>query len=82
MRVKFTRSQCIDDIQTTLDYCDLVEEIEKIAERERPLLIETMSSIIVDQCFTHNEVDEVSLTLHKPAALKNGQASLTTLKKR
>ena len=80
--VTFTRSELKDDVATTFDYDLMVKALVEVAEREQPQLIETMAEFMTEECLQFPGVTKVILTLHKPAALKNGRVSIRTSKEK
>lgn len=57
-----------DDLARTVHYGVVAEEVTAVVEGEPVDLIETLAQRIVDQCFTHEAVREVEVTVHKPDA--------------
>ena len=57
-----------DDLQDTVDYGTLVDEVRSAVENDPVDLIETLAQRIADTCLRHAEVDDVEVTVHKPHA--------------
>jgi dihydroneopterin aldolase len=57
-----------DDLQDTVDYGTLVEEVRTAVTNDPVDLIETLAQRIADVCLRHARVDAVEVTVHKPHA--------------
>ncbi len=57
-----------DDLQDTVDYGTLVEEVRSAVENDPVDLIETLAQRIADVCLRHTGVDSAEVTVHKPHA--------------
>ncbi|HEX6947668.1 MAG TPA: dihydroneopterin aldolase [Acidimicrobiia bacterium] len=57
-----------DDLADTLDYGTLASEIEKVVSSESHQLIERVARSVVDVVLSHEIVERVSVTIHKPEA--------------
>ena len=57
-----------DDLQQTVDYGTLVDEVRKAVENDPVDLIETLAQRIADICLTRPRVQGVQVTVHKPQA--------------
>jgi dihydroneopterin aldolase len=57
-----------DDLQDTVDYGTLVDEVRSAVENDPVDLIETLAQRIADTCLRHAEVAAVEVTVHKPHA--------------
>ncbi|ROR89439.1 dihydroneopterin aldolase [Nocardioides aurantiacus] len=57
-----------DDLQDTVDYGSLVEQVRAVVEGDPVDLIETLAQRIADVCLTKPAVVEVEVTVHKPHA--------------
>jgi dihydroneopterin aldolase len=57
-----------DDLQDTVDYGTLVEEVRSAVANDPVDLIETLAQRIADVCLRHTQVDAVEVTVHKPHA--------------
>ncbi|MFC5907029.1 dihydroneopterin aldolase [Streptacidiphilus monticola] len=57
-----------DDLEKTAHYGVISEEVVAIVTGEPVDLIETLAQRIADQCLTHEAVQEVEVTVHKPDA--------------
>lgn len=57
-----------DDLQDTVDYGSLVDEVRVVVEGDPVDLIETLAQRIADVCLSRPAVVEVEVTLHKPHA--------------
>ncbi len=57
-----------DDLQETVDYGTLVDEVRSAVERDPVDLIETLAQRIADVCLRHTRVEAVEVTVHKPHA--------------
>ena len=57
-----------DDLQDTVDYGTLVEEVRSAVENDPVDLIETLAQRIADVCLRHTRVEAVEVTVHKPHA--------------
>jgi 7,8-dihydroneopterin aldolase/epimerase/oxygenase len=57
-----------DDLDRTVDYGRLASEVVAIAAGDPVDLIETLAGRIADHCLTHDRVQHVEVTVHKPQA--------------
>ena len=57
-----------DDLQETVDYGTLVDDVRKAVTEDPVDLIETLAQRIADVCLQHGRVDDVEVTVHKPHA--------------
>lgn len=57
-----------DDLQDTVDYGTLVDEVRVAVENDPVDLIETLAQRIADTCLRHVRVEAVEVTVHKPNA--------------
>ena len=57
-----------DDLQETVDYGTLVEEVRSAVENDPVDLIETLAQRIAEVCLRHPRVDDAEVTVHKPHA--------------
>ena len=57
-----------DDLQDTVDYGTLVDEVRSAVENDPVDLIETLAQRIADVCLRHAQVEAVEVTVHKPHA--------------
>ena len=57
-----------DDLQETVDYGTLVDEVRSAVANDPVDLIETLAQRIADVCLRHARVEAVEVTVHKPHA--------------
>ena len=57
-----------DDLQDTVDYATLVDDVRAAVEHDPVDLIETLAQRIADVCLSHERVGDVRVTVHKPHA--------------
>ena len=57
-----------DNLQDTVDYGTLVEEVRSAVANDPVDLIETLAQRIADVCLRHARVEDVEVTVHKPHA--------------
>ncbi|WP_182909534.1 dihydroneopterin aldolase [Microbispora sp. H13382] len=57
-----------DDLTLTVDYGALAGELVRIVEGEPVNLIETLAERLAAACLAHQLVEEVEVSVHKPAA--------------
>jgi dihydroneopterin aldolase len=57
-----------DDLQDTVDYGTLVDEVRSAVENDPVDLIETLAQRIADVCLSRAQVEMVEVTVHKPHA--------------
>ena len=57
-----------DDLQETVDYGTLVDEVRSAVANDPVDLIETLAQRIADVCLRHARVEDVEVTVHKPHA--------------
>lgn len=57
-----------DDLDRTVHYGELAEEIVEAVERDPVDLIETVAARVAEIVLAHDLVHEVSVTVHKPSA--------------
>lgn len=61
-------SDARDDITRTVDYGALAQTVADEIEGEPVDLLETLAERIATRCLDHPLIDQVEVTLHKPAA--------------
>lgn len=59
-----------DDIQDTIDYKILKQQIVAMGESSSFFLIEALAQRIAEICLTHPKVERVRILVEKPAALR------------
>jgi dihydroneopterin aldolase len=57
-----------DDLQDTVDYGTLVDEVKAAVANDPVDLIESLAQRIADVCLCHAQVEAVEVTVHKPHA--------------
>ena len=57
-----------DDLELTVHYGVLAEQVAAVIAGEPVNLIETLAQRIADTCLGHEVVEEVEVTVHKPDA--------------
>ena len=57
-----------DDLQDTVDYGTLVDQVRSAVASDPVDLIETLAQRIADICLRNDQVDTVEVTVHKPHA--------------
>lgn len=57
-----------DELSDTVDYSILAERVVDVVEGEPVKLVETLAQRIADVCLENNQVEDVEVTVHKPAA--------------
>ncbi len=63
-----TAAAASDDLQDTVDYGTLVEQVSTAVSNDPVDLIETLAQRIADICLLHAQVEQVEVTVHKPNA--------------
>ncbi|PWI42429.1 dihydroneopterin aldolase [Streptomyces sp. ICBB 8177] len=80
-----TEAAAGDDLTRTVHYGIVAEQVTAVVAGEPVNLIETLAQRIADQCFTHEVVREVEVTVHKPDApitVPFDDVSITILRRR
>ena len=63
------RGSRADDVETTVDYGRLAEQVVAVVEAESVDLIETLADRIADDCLARNPlISRITVTVHKPEA--------------
>ncbi len=57
-----------DDLALTVDYGELATRLSAVVEGEPVDLIETLAQRLADVCLSYERVEEVEVSVHKPAA--------------
>jgi len=57
-----------DDLQDTVDYGTLVDEVRSAVANDPVDLIETLAQRIADVCLSRAQIENVEVTVHKPHA--------------
>jgi 7,8-dihydroneopterin aldolase/epimerase/oxygenase len=57
-----------DDLQLTVNYAELAQELHRVLTGEPVALLETLAQRLVDACLAHRLVDAAEITVHKPQA--------------
>ncbi len=76
IEIQISRKVNTDEIETTLDYVPLVEEIQLLESGFSPKLIESFAEAVADICLRFDLVESVTVELSKSATLKNGTPSV------
>jgi dihydroneopterin aldolase len=63
-----TAAAADDDLERTVHYGVLAEQVAAVVSGEPVNLIETLAQRIADTCLGHQVVEEVEVTVHKPDA--------------
>src|SRR6478672_4924383 len=66
--VDSSRAAASDDLQDTVDYGTLVDQVRSAVENDPVDLIETLAQRIADVCLRDARVADVEVTVHKPHA--------------
>ena len=66
--VDSSRAAASDDLQDTVDYGTLVDQVRSAVENDPVDLIETLAQRIADVCLLDARVADVEVTVHKPHA--------------
>lgn len=62
-----------DSIDHAIDYEKVVQEILSFANKQHFQLVETFADRLANHLLTHFQTDSVTLTVHKPGALKEAK---------
>ncbi|MCZ2858299.1 dihydroneopterin aldolase [Blastococcus sp. VKM Ac-2987] len=57
-----------DDLDRTVDYADLAQQLHAVLNGDPVNLIETLAQRLADVCLANELVDAVEITVHKPEA--------------
>lgn len=57
-----------DDLERTVSYADIADDVESVISGEPRDLIETVAGEIAARCLVHGKVERVTVTVHKPQA--------------
>lgn len=57
-----------DDLTRTVDYGELATRLAAVVSGEPVDLIETLAQRLAEVCLSHERVEEVEVSVHKPAA--------------
>jgi 7,8-dihydroneopterin aldolase/epimerase/oxygenase len=57
-----------DRLTDTLNYCQVIEAVQQIIKTSRFTLLERMATVIAESILSFDRVDQVRVTLIKPAA--------------
>jgi len=66
--VDIARSAASDDLADTVDYGVVAAQVHAVITGEPLDLIETLAERIASACLSHQAVDRVTVTVHKPQA--------------
>ncbi len=70
MDTDFTRAAETDDIEATVDYKDIKQQVVSFVEKSSLNLIETMAERIAEICLKEDRVQQVTVCVDKPSALR------------
>ena len=73
--------ECQDKLENTLDYDKLCQTITEFVSSNSFALIETVAEEIARLIKTNFKVEELSVTVHKPQAIKNAKSVSVTIKR-
>ncbi len=62
----FTKAGHSDALVDTLDYCDVIENVQQIVKTQRLILLERLATIIAESVLTYQQVSQVRVQLTKP----------------
>lgn len=57
-----------DDVADTVHYGDLARQVVSVVEGEPVRLVETLAHLVAEVCLSHEPVQQVEVTVHKPEA--------------
>jgi dihydroneopterin aldolase len=57
-----------DDLNQTVSYADVAQQLHKIVTGEPVQLIETLAECLAQACLADNRVEQAEITVHKPSA--------------
>jgi dihydroneopterin aldolase len=57
-----------DDLNLTVSYADVAQQLHTIVAGEPVQLIETLAERLAQACLAHERVEQVEITVHKPSA--------------
>ena len=57
-----------DDLELTVSYADVAQQLHKIATGEPVQLIETLAERLAQACLANERVEQAEITVHKPSA--------------
>ncbi len=57
-----------DDLELTVNYAELAQELHRVLTGEPVALLETLAQRLVDVCLGHDLVAAAEITVHKPQA--------------
>jgi len=65
------RTSLADQINETVDYDLVTQQAREVIANNEYDLLETLANQIADMCLTFNPVNEVEVSVHKPAAARS-----------
>lgn len=68
-----------DNLDDTISYVDLARQIETLATARHYGLVEHLAMTLVQSCLDHDNVEKVTVSIHKPAAIANAQSTGVTI---
>jgi len=70
LSIDLSKPASTDDITDAVNYRDLKKSIMELVENSDFMLIETLASSVAELCLKNKDVEEVTVTLDKPHALR------------
>lgn len=68
-----------DDLRNTIDYDQLAQRVTKMAEHTEFMLVETLAQHVADIVLDDLRVQNVTVSIVKPGALKNAASAEITI---
>lgn len=68
LRLDTRAAAAADDLAVTVDYGTLAQQLVAVVEGEPVQLLETLAARLADVCLAAPLVEQVEITVHKPAA--------------
>ena len=66
----FSKAIESDDIKDTIDYKSIKQKVIELIENGKPFLVEHLAGNIVKICFSFDLIEEVTVKVEKPGALR------------
>ncbi|WP_346621476.1 dihydroneopterin aldolase [Blastococcus montanus] len=68
LEVDTAAAAAADDLQLTVNYAELAQQLRAVLDGEPVNLLETLAQRLADVCLANDLVDAVEITVHKPEA--------------
>jgi dihydroneopterin aldolase len=85
LELDVSEAAATDDVERTVHYGELAEQLAAVVAGEPVDLLETLATRLADTCLAHQRVERAEVTVHKPSAplpVRFADVSVTVVRSR